>query len=207
MKRRPIRPLVLACAALAVSALGTGAADYTNLLARTDSFLSAFGLDPAAPVTRRAYADPFPVSPVEATNGDAVVYFHYRPGATPQTASDSWPMRIQLFLERQNGAPAKLGYAYLPRQMTNSVDVLVSPILNSSLSVESTTGIWRLDDVTNGIRFISFPGFGQTNGIPNMVFLARNGVSCFLRTNGTTNLCELADFVCDALSERFFAEE
>ncbi len=60
MRRRLIRPLVLACATLAVSALGTAAVDYTNLLARTDSFLSAFGLDPSEPIVRRPYRNPIP---------------------------------------------------------------------------------------------------------------------------------------------------
>ena len=210
MKRRPIRPLVLACATLAVSALGTAAVDYTNLLARTDSFLSAFGLDPSEPIVRRPYRNPIPEFPQLFTNSDAVVLLQCRiagwPG-WPQMPDDAYPLKIRVFVQEPGRPAVNVGNAFLFASETNSLATVFSPVMDTTMGDESVIRRWHRASVAEGFRFVGYPGFGQTNGIPDHVYRTKDGVACFLRSKTTTNLCELADFVCDALSERFFAEE
>ena len=175
------------------------------LVQEAEAFLSAFNLNPMESMVRPELVSPIPPSPIVATNGSELVYFTYPPIPSNDLWSDCWPMRLRIFKKNESGAVSMLGQAFLPRQATNTLSVLFSPIVNTSLSVEATIQCWNLQQTTNGVLFVRYPVYGQTNGIPSASFLAKGGVSCLLRSGDTTNLCEWADFVCSSLIERLQA--
>ena len=177
-----------------------------QLVQEAEAFLTAFNLNPMESMVRPELVSPIPPSPIVITNDAELLFFTYPRIPSNDLWSDSWPMRLRIFKKNESGAVSMLGQAFLPRQATNTLSVLFSTIVNTSLSVETTIRCWNLQQTTNGVLFVLYPAYGQTNGIPSASFLAKGGVSCLLRSSDTTNLCEWADFICDTLVERFCVE-
>lgn len=209
MRNKLLRLLVFAGATVSVFAQEPGLSARTEESARATTVLSSFGLNPATPVTRRPYRDPFPAFPQICTNAEAEVFLQCRiagwPG-WPQVSTDSYPLKIRVFVREPSGPAIGVGNAYLFASETNSLSTVFSPVMDTTMSDESIIRRWNPVPMTNGFVFIGYPGVGQTNGIPDHIYRIKDGAACFLRSKTVTNLLEWADFICDTLVERFCVE-